>query len=280
MTKPQAEEAETIEATKGPEADQPHTLTGDFRTHEGFHSRYVEHDRTVLVYLPPGYDQATADRYPVLYLHDGQNVFDQATSFSDEWRVDETAQELITAGCIEPIIIVGVYNTGDHRIDEYTPTPSADRTAGGHADDYGRMLVEELKPFIDSTYKTFPGAANTAIGGSSLGGLLTLHLGLRYPTAFGKLAVLSPSVWWDDRVILHEVQALPGKRAQRIWLDVGVREGERCVGDSRLLRDALVAKGWVLGEDLSYFEAEDGEHNERSWGARVTPMLEFLFPPR
>ena len=127
----------------------------------------------MLVYLPPDYDQATADRYPVLYLHDGQNVFDQATSFGDEWRVDETAQELITAGCIEPIIVVGIYNTGDHRIDEYTPTPSADGTLGGRADDYGRMLVEELKPFIDATYKTFPGAANTALGGSSLGGLLT-----------------------------------------------------------------------------------------------------------
>ena len=282
MSEPQAEEIDVVEAAKAAEAeaDQPHTLTGDIRTHEAFHSRYLEHDRTVLVYLPPEYDQATADRYPVLYLHDGQNVFDQATSFGDEWRVDETAQELIAGGCIEPIIVVGVYNTGDHRIEEYTPTPSADGTAGGRADDYGRMLVEELKPFIDATYKTFPGAANTAIGGSSLGGLLTLHLGLRYPTAFGKLAVLSPSVWWDDRVILREVEALPGKRAQRIWLDVGAREGERCVSDSRLLRDALVAKGWVLGEDLSYFEAEDGEHNERSWGARVAPMLEFLFPPR
>ena len=140
------------------------------------------------------------------------------------------------------------------------------------------MLVEDLKPFIDATYKTFPGAANTAVGGSSLGGLLTMHLGLRYPTAFGKLAVLSPSVWWDDRAILREVEALAGKRAQRIWLDAGVREGERVIGDSRLLRDALVAKGWVLGDDLEYFEAEGGEHNERSWGARVGPMLEFLFP--
>ena len=118
----------------------------------------------MLVYLPPDYDPATADRYPVLYLHDGQNVFDQATSFGDEWRVDETAQELITAGRIEPIIVVGIYNTGEHRVDEYTPTPSADGKTGGHADDYGRMLVEELKPFIDATYKTLPGAANTADG--------------------------------------------------------------------------------------------------------------------
>jgi predicted alpha/beta superfamily hydrolase len=279
MTEPNAEELlEVIVELDAQEAERPHTLTGDIRTHENFHSRYLEKDRTVLVYLPPSYDSATADRYPVLYLHDGQNVFDQATSFGEEWRVDETAQELITAGRIAPIIVVGIYNTGGHRVDEYTPTPSADGKMGGRADDYGRMLVEDLKPFIDATYKTFPGAANTAVGGSSLGGLLTMHLGLRYPTAFGKLAVLSPSVWWDDRAILREVEAIAGKRAQRIWLDAGVREGERVIGDSRLLRDALIAKGWALGEDLQYFEAEDGEHNERSWGARVGPMLEFLFP--
>jgi predicted alpha/beta superfamily hydrolase len=274
MTKPVDIDAEQPAV----DLERPHTLTGDIRTHENFHSRYLEYDRTVLVYLPPDYDPATVDRYPVLYLHDGQNVFDEATSFGDEWRVDETAQELIIAGRIDPIIVVGVYNTGDHRLDEYTPTAAADG-GGGHADDYGRMLVEELKPFIDETYKTFPGAANTAMGGSSLGGLLTMHLGLRYPTAFGKLAVLSPSIWWDDRVILREVAALPGKQPQRIWLDAGVREGEKVIADAQLLRDALVAKGWTLGEDLVYFEAEDGEHNERSWAARVGAVLEFLFRP-
>jgi predicted alpha/beta superfamily hydrolase len=261
-------------------SERPHTLTGDIRTHESFHSRYLEHDRTVVVYLPPGYDAKTAVRYPTLYLHDGQNVFDQATSFGDEWRVDETAQSLITAGSIEPIIVVGVYNVGDARVDEYTPTTRADKGDGGHADDYGRMLVEELKPFIDATYKTFPGAANTAIGGSSLGGLLTMHLGLRYPTAFGKLAVLSPSVWWDNRVILGEVDALPNKLPQRIWLDAGTREGEETIANSRLLRDALVKKGWVVGQDLMYLEADGGEHNEASWAARVGPVLEFLFPSK
>jgi predicted alpha/beta superfamily hydrolase len=261
------------------DAERRHTLTGDIRTHTDFHSKYLDNDRTIIVYLPPKYEPLAVDRYPVLYLHDGQNVFDQATSFGDEWRVDETAQELITAGRIQPIIVVGVYHTGDNRVDEYTPTPAPGGETGGHADDYGRMLVEELKPFIDASYKTLTGAADTAMGGSSLGGLLTMHLGLRYPNAFGKLAVLSPSVWWDDRVILREVEASSAKRAQRIWLDAGTREGERVIADSRRLRDALVAKGWRLGEDLVYFEAPDGEHNERSWAARVGPVLEFLFPP-
>jgi predicted alpha/beta superfamily hydrolase len=256
-----------------------HTLTGDVRKHDAFHSRYLAHDRTIIVYLPPGYDDETADRYPVLYLHDGQNVFDRATSIGEEWHVDEKAQAMILAGEIAPLIVVGIYNTGVHRIDEYAPTARPDMGGGGHADDYGRMLVEELKPFIDSTYKTLPSAASTAIGGSSLGGLLTIHLGLRYPTAFNKLAVMSPSVWWDDRVILREIAGLPHKLPLRIWLDAGTAEGEQVIADARALRDALVAKGWTIGDDLAYLEAPGGEHNEQSWGARIDAVLKFLFPP-
>ena len=255
-----------------------HTITGDVRTHDHFHSRYLAHDRTVIVYVPPGYDPNAADRYPVLYLHDGQNVFDRATSFGEEWHVDESAQQLILTGEIEPLIIVGIYNTGEHRLDEYTPTPERGHGRGGHADDYGRMLVEELKPFIDRTYQTLPSAASTAMGGSSLGGLLTMHLGLRYPTAFSRLAVLSPSVWWDDRVILREVLALPGKLPIRLWLDAGTAEGVDTLVNARALRDALVAKGWTIGDDLAYLEEQGGEHNEQSWGARVERVLKFLFP--
>jgi predicted alpha/beta superfamily hydrolase len=262
-----------------PDDSAQHTLTGDIRIHEGFHSAHVEFDRTVIVYLPPTYE-ATTQRFPVLYLHDGQNVFDQATSFGGEWRVDETAQSLITAGRIEPIVVVGVYNTGEHRIDEYTPTHRDDVGVGGHADDYGRMLIDDLKPFIDATYRTLPDRENTAMGGSSLGGLLTLHLGLRYADAFSKLAVMSPSIWWDDRFILREVDALPQRTSQRIWLDAGTREGENMIPDARLLRGALVEKGWVVGQDLMYVEARGGEHNERSWSKRVGPVLKFLFPPK
>ncbi len=260
-------------------AEERHTLTGDIRTHVAFHSDFLEHDRTVIVYLPPGYTDASAERYQVLYIHDGQNIFDRATSFGEEWHVDESAQALITAGQIEPIIIVGIYNTGVHRIDEYAPTKRADQGGGGHADDYGRMLVMELKPFIDGRYKTLPSAESTGMAGSSMGGLLTMHLGLHYPLAFGKIAALSPSVWWDDRVILREVAALGVRPAQRIWLDAGTNEGHPdVIPNARLLRDALLAKGWTLGQDLAYCEAEGGEHNERSWGARVGAVLKFLYP--
>jgi predicted alpha/beta superfamily hydrolase len=151
---------------------------------------------------------------------------------------------------------------------------------GGSADLYGRMLVEEIKPLIDRKYKTLPSAASTGIGGSSLGGLLTLHLALKYPTAFNKLAVVSPSVWWDNRVIVREVQALSAKLPLRIWLDVGTAEGPDVVADARALRDALIAKGWVPEHDLKYVEAEGGQHNEQSWGSRVGEVLKFLYPSR
>jgi predicted alpha/beta superfamily hydrolase len=260
-----------------PDRTRPHTLTGDIRVHRSFPTAHGQHDRTVLVYLPPGYE-ASEQRYPVLYLHDGQNVFDQATAFADEWRVDETAQQLITTGRIEPLIIVAISNAGDRRVDEYTPTADPARGGGG-ADIYGCMVVEHLKPFIDATYRTRPDVTNTAMGGSSLGGLVTLYLGLRHPTTFGKLAVLSPSVWWDDGAIIREVERLASRTSKRIWLDAGTREGADIIPGLRRLRDALVAKGWSIGEDLEYSEVRGGEHNERSWAKRVGPFLKFLFPP-
>jgi predicted alpha/beta superfamily hydrolase len=253
-----------------------HTLSGDFRLHHNFKSEFLEEKRSFIVYLPPGYDPRAARRYPTLYLHDGQNVFDKATSVGEEWRVDETAQALITAGEIEPLIMVGIYNTGEHRISEYTPTTLPGK-GGGLADCYGRMLVEEIKPLIDRKYKTLPGAGSTGMAGSSLGGLLTIHLGLRYPTVFSRLAVLSPSVWWDQRMILGEVDSLPAKLPIRIWLDAGTAEGEEVIRDSRALKEALVKKGWVEGQDLAYHEAEGGQHNEASWAGRVGLFLKFLY---
>jgi predicted alpha/beta superfamily hydrolase len=221
-------------------------------------------------------------RYPVLYLHDGQNLFDGATAFvpGQDWRVDDTAQELVIARVIEPLIIVGVYNTGEHRVDEYTPTRDRNQGAGGEAGLYGRMLTEELKPFIDRTYRTLPDPVNTGLGGSSLGGLATLYLGLQHPDVFGKLAVLSPSVWWDNRVILKLVRMTGPKPRLSIWLDIGTGEGGKTVRDARALRDEMVRAGWVLGADLQYSEIPDAGHNEAAWASRVGPFLTYLFPCR
>jgi predicted alpha/beta superfamily hydrolase len=259
-----------------------HTLTGDVRLHRSFRSRFLEPSRDIIVYLPPGYKRGKTKRYPVLYMHDGQNLFDGATAFipGKDWQVDETAERLIKSHAIEPLIVVGIYNTGLDRVDEYTPTRDEGRQMGGKADLYGRLIVEELKPFIDSNYRTLPDREHTALAGSSLGGLVTLHIGLTNACVFSKLAVLSPSAWWDNRVITRFVQSLPGKLPLQIWLDIGTHEGTNgdAVREVSLLRDALVEKGWTAGVDLQYHEVGGGVHDEAAWAQRVGPILRFLFP--
>lgn len=269
-------------------AQREHTLTGDVRLHKSFHSAILNNNRDVIVYLPPGYDADAKKRYPVFYMHDGQNIFDGATSFipGQEWRVDEVAQSLIAAGKIEPLIIVGVYNAGGERVNEYTAAPEQKYKAGGKADLYGRFLVEEVKPFIDKTYRTKTDAKNTGLGGSSLGGLISLYLGLKYPAVFTRVAVVSPSVFWADNQIVHYTEDQARKPALRIWLDVGTKEGrdakdaQATVDGARLLKRTLIRKGWDEGKDLKYVEAEGAEHNEKAWAARIGQILEFLFPKR
>src|ERR1700722_13807698 len=256
-------------------------LGARLRKHEQFISRLLEDHHDLIVYLPPMYEAEVDRRFPVLYMQDGQNLFDPETSFipGNYWRMGETADALIEAGATEPMIIVGIYNVGDSRIDEYTPVEDR-RLGGGQADAYGRMLVEELKPFIDAQYRTLQGAQYCGMGGSSLGGLVTLYLGLQYPTVFSRLAVMSPSVWWRNRAILKTVAALAQKPELRIWLDIGTKESTRAVPDARMLRDRLVSKGWYLGESLAYLEPEDAAHTESDWAERVSPMLQFLFPAK
>jgi predicted alpha/beta superfamily hydrolase len=262
-----------------------HTLTGNIQRHRGFRSKIFANRRDVLVYLPRGYRPFSKKRYPVLYLQDGQNVFDAATSFAGvEWGVDETAQVLIQKKLIEPLIIVAIANTGEERVHEYAPTRgvidiSAKRKkrSRGLARQYGHFLIEELKPYIDKKYRTKREAEFTGLGGSSLGGLLTLALGLWFPEVFTRLMVMSPSVWWDNQVIVKMVEKLDHKLPLRIWLDIGTNEPgwER----TRDLCAALVEKGWHLFDDLYYAEIEGGDHSEAAWSTRVDPALRFLFPP-
>jgi predicted alpha/beta superfamily hydrolase len=263
----------------------PNTLTGNIQRHPDFPSKILGNRRDVLVYLPKGYRRSPTRRYPVLYLHDGQNVFDAATSFAGvEWGADDTAERLTAANLIEPIIIVAVANTGEDRIHEYAPTaaridPLKRIQSKGTLRSYGRFLIDELKPFIDRKYRTRREAEFTGLGGSSLGGLATLVLGLWFPNYFTRLAVMSPSVWWDDCAIYKIVDALDetAKPPLKIWLDTGTREEgwER----TRELRDHLVEKGWRLHDDLLYLEADGSDHSEGAWAARMDPMLRFLFPP-
>jgi predicted alpha/beta superfamily hydrolase len=243
-------------------------------------SRFLPHTHDLVVCLPPEYEHEPDRRYPVLYLHDGQNVFDDLpmSPFGVQWGVDTTARALMHAGIIEPIILVAIGNAGRDRIDEYTPTRDNSHDAGGLADRYAQMLVYEIKPFIDKTFRTRRSACDTGLAGSSLGGLLTLHIGLTHPAVFGKLGLLSPSVWWDDRWIVRQLNAAEGRRSElKIWLDVGTGE-RRMLKGTRLLHRMLVRKGWQDGVDLEYMEADGALHDERAWGERTGPFLHFLFP--
>jgi predicted alpha/beta superfamily hydrolase len=244
-----------------------------------FISQFVPYRRDLVVYLPPDYERDNR-RYPVLYLHDGQNLFDPETAYVKgmDWKADETADSLIRAGQIEPLIIVGIFNTGEHRIEEYTPTPDR-KLGGGHAELYGRMLVEELKPFIDQRYRTLPDAHNSGLGGSSLGGLATLYLGFTHPDVFGKLAVLSPSVWWDNKAILKIISQTQPKPRLKIWLSMGTEESTSGLRDANSLRDTLVAEGWNEHDDLHYEVIVGAKHEESAWAERVDPVLRYLFPP-
>ncbi len=263
------------------------------------HSAFLPHPdvRQVSVALPRAYFTEPRRSFPVFYLQDGQNLFDPQTSYipGRTWRANETADRLEQAGEIEPVILVGVNNTGLRRMAEYTPTRDF-RMGGGDGHLYGKLLVEELKPIIDRTYRTLPGAEHTGLGGSSLGGLISLYLGLRHPSVFGRLGVLSPSIWWDHRSIVTFLtppsalsREVPPRDAGgglnagahlRIWLDIGTAEGLRHVRDTQMLHQMLLRKGWKAGEDVNLLVVPGGVHDENAWAERFDQVLKFLFPPR
>ncbi len=262
-------------------SDTGEPLHPRLRLHRDFSSRYLADKRDIIVCVPPGYDEDADRAYPVLYMQDGQNLFDPRTSFipGRTWQMREHADEGIGAGEIEPLIIVGIYNTGERRLAEYTHDPDR-KMGGGEAGDYGLMLTRELMPWIAGEYRVHRDRLATGLGGSSLGGLVTLYLGLRFAQFFGRLAVLSPSVWWNNRSILGYVDEHAPQvwERPRLWLDVGDREGRRTLSDTEMLCRRLRANGWVSGASLHFERIHGGTHDEASWAKRVRPVLGFLFP--
>jgi predicted alpha/beta superfamily hydrolase len=243
----------------------------------GFASQILGNARQVTVYLPAGYDEHPEMRYPVLYMQDGQNLFDPERAYvpGNHWRLQEAADAAIGERTARPMIIVGVDHAGPARVDEYTPVRDEKHSGGGRAEDYARFLIEELKPAMDAQFRTLPDAENTGVGGSSLGGLVSLSLALEHPEVFRRAAVLSPSVWWGGRAILKDVDAYAGP-ALRMWLDIGGREGMEALRDARMLRDRIATKHW---SDFEFLEDLRADHSERAWARRVRQVLEFLFPP-
>ena len=260
------------------------TLTGDIRTHHLFHSPEFQNARTIMVYLPPGYDDALEERYPVLYMHDGNNIFDAKTSATGvEWGVDETAQRLSVQGRIRKVIVVGIFNT-PQRTKEYAPFEDS-KYGGGFGDAYLEFVGATLKPFIDKTYRTLPGREHTGIAGSSLGGLISLYALFRKPEVFGFGGAVSPALWWAKRKIFSFVRGAPTPQPIRLWLDMGTEEGEAAgplmeyqkgPADCRRLIKTLMGKGYDQEQDVHYEEIAGGRHHELDWAARVDRMLLYF----
>jgi enterochelin esterase-like enzyme len=257
---------------------------GDLRLHE-FTSRLFKNTRYLRVWLPPGYDEAhnAAHFYPVLYLNDGQNLFESISAFGGvEWQVDETADRLIREGAVPPMIIVGIDNTGKDRLREYMPHrsmhPKILRVYGKY---YPEFLLKEVMPFVEATYRVATSPENTGLGGSSLGALISLYTAIVRPGVFGRLLLESPSLWASGR------QAIKDSRPVRIWperiflaagtAETGNEERNRSVVDDLRELEAILRRA-VLSERRLRMVIQDGAaHTEAAWAARFPEALKFLY---
>jgi predicted alpha/beta superfamily hydrolase len=232
--------------------------------------------RDVLVYLPPSYHRGRRS-YPVLYMHDGQNLFDPATSFAGDWGLGRIMESAARRGL--EAIVVGVPNRGAERVDEYSPFPDPGTRGGGLGGAYVTFLVRTLKPLVDGRFRTRASRAHTLIAGSSMGGLISLYAVFRHPGIYGAAGVLSPSLWFAGGAIFSSVARAAFVPA-RIYLDIGALEGAEHVANARRMRDLLLAKGYRTGQDLRWLESRAGRHDERSWGRRFARALPWLLSPR
>jgi predicted alpha/beta superfamily hydrolase len=239
------------------------------------YSPQLDNRRDILVRLPPSYGRS-GRRYPVLYLQDGQNLFDAATSYAGEWGLDR----VVVAAALRGVeaILVGIPNMGIERLDEYSPFADPE-VGGGAGDRYLDFVTQTLKPAIDREFRARPERKHAGIVGSSMGGLLSLYAFFRPPYAFGSAGVLSPSLWFAGEAIFPWVASarfVPG----RVYLDIGTLEGPQHVARARRMRDQLIAKGYRLGDTLRWLESRCGRHDETSWGRRFARALPFLLGAR
>jgi predicted alpha/beta superfamily hydrolase len=252
-----------------PPAKRP--LHGTLQLVEKFKSPQLGNERTLRIYLPPSYGSDTRRRYPVLYMHDGQNLFDAKTaSYGTEWNIDEVADRLVRQGDMEEVIVVGIDNTTD-RIAEYTPCCDP-KHGGGKLNAYADFVAKTVKPWVDKQYRTKPGRQHTAVMGSSLGGLASIGIAQRYPQLFSMAGGVSSSFWWNNQ---ETVKHPPKRMPVRFYIDVGsVYDGQE---DSEAFRRALVKNGYREGRDLLFLTDEGGRHNEQSWAGRVHVALTWFF---
>lgn len=258
-----------------------HSIVGTVRVASDVYSPQLDNRRDLLVYLPPSYHNS-GRAYPVIYMHDGQNLFDRATSYVGEWQVDETMQTLAQEG-IEAII-VGIPNTGKDRIEEYSPFDT--RWGKGRGDAYLTFIGETVKPLIDRSFLTLSDRAHTGIAGSSMGGLISMYGYFRFPHLFGLAGVMSPSFWLAGQRLVDFVEHAD-YAAGRLYLDIGAQEvswkrdsGKQYVNSVYRMYKMLVNRGYHPGEDVLYIEDEHGIHHESAWARRLPDMLRYLLAPQ
>ncbi|MDX2005185.1 MAG: alpha/beta hydrolase-fold protein [Meiothermus sp.] len=260
-----------------------HTVVGDLWLRPEVYSPQLKNWRDIVVYLPPSYHLSN-QRYPVLYMHDGQNIFDEATSYVGEWQVDESMEWLAETEGLE-VIVVGVPNAGVERLNEYSPFRDP-KHGGGKGDAYLRFLTQTVKPMIDEQFRTLPGRENTGVMGSSMGGFISLYAYYACPEVFGRAGVVSPALWFGDGAIYDFVAGAP-QADGKLYMDVGHREVTLSHIDSghylegvRLMDTQLREKGWRDGKNYMYVEDKRGIHNEAHWARRFPDMVRFLFRSR
>ena len=253
-------------------SDQPQ---GTFELIPDVYSPQLKNERDLLIYLPPSHGDA-GKRFPVIYMHDGQNLFDPAMSFSGAWEVDDAVASASLQGL--EAIIVGIPNMRQQRITEYSPFDMREY-GEGHGADYVDFLVQTVKPLVDKRFPTQPTRENTGIAGSSLGGLISLYGFFRNPDTFGFAAALSPSLWLAGAAIFPFIEQAPNVRG-RLYVDIGHQEGEKHVDNVRRLREVLQNKGYRDGVDLRIVEDAHGHHHESAWARRFRAALPFLLTRR
>jgi predicted alpha/beta superfamily hydrolase len=261
------------------------------RRHDPFLSQYVP-SRPVDVWLPPGYDESDT-RYPVIYMHDGQNLFDPRASYSGvDWGIDEALTGLMREGVTAGAIVVGVWNTGENRWREYMPEKFVRRSVkqrlralftarlrgAPYSDEYLRFLVAEVKPFVDNLYRTLPDRPHTSVMGSSMGGLISLYALEEYPDVFGAAGCVSTH--WPaggDALVDAMAAALPPPGRHKLYFDYGTETTDAAYEPHQLRMDhCLETAGYTRGVDWVTEKFAGADHSERAWRERVAVPLSFL----
>ncbi|MDT3695517.1 MAG: alpha/beta hydrolase-fold protein [Ignavibacterium sp.] len=254
-----------IRRKPGQEIDE---VIGKVEYHKEFYSVLLDNKRDIVVWMPKGYGSSkkSGKRYPVLYMQDGQNILDPKTAYTGkDWRIDETVTRLIKQKKIKEIIVVGIYNTAE-RLDEYSWSEKGQN--------YLKFIVTELKPFIDSVYKTLPDKDNTAIMGSSMGGLISFYAAWHHPDVFSMAGCMSSSFYYNNDRSIKQVEDYQGqKKHVKFYID----HGEDGAIRGQRMSVALSKRGYIIGQDIDYYYAPGAEHNEKEWAARLERPLIFFF---